>query len=90
LKAVRFLKACAAGVILAAIATIYVSAAKPVASSTDETIANGVHVEGVDLSGMSLEEARQALENKVTQMASTTVSLNMGGNVVTSTLADMG
>ena len=90
MKAVRFLKACAAGVILSAITIINAYAGKPVASSSDQTIANGVHVEGVDLSGMSLEEAREALQNKVTQMASTTVSLNMGGNVVTSTLADMG
>ena len=90
MKAVRFLKACAAGVILSAITTLYAFGAKPVASSSDQTIASGVHVEGVDLSGMSLEEAREALQNKVTQMASTTVSLNMGGNVVTSTLADMG
>ncbi len=90
MKADRFLKVFAAGVILAAVTTVYAHAAKPVASSYDQTIASGVHVEGVDLSGMSLEEARGALQTKVDQMASTPVSLTIGGNVVTSSLADMG
>ena len=90
MKSVRILKTCAAGVFLSALITTYAYADRPVASSTDQTIASGVHVEGVDLSGMSLEEASAALQNKVNEMASTAITLNMGENVITTSLADMG
>ena len=90
MKIVRILKTCAAGVFLSALITTYAYADRPVASSTDQTIASGVHVEGVDLSGMSLEEASAALQNKVNEMASTAITLNMGENVITTSLADMG
>ncbi len=83
-------KALAAGALLSCLLAAHVYAGKPIASSSDETIAGGVHVEGVDLSGMSPEEARSALENKVSELASTTVSLHMGDDVITTTLADMG
>ena len=39
---------------------------------------------------MSLEEASAALQNKVNEMASTAITLNMGENVITTSLADMG
>ena len=90
MKRVRILKTCAAGVFLSALITTYAYSDRPVASSTDQTIASGVHVEGVDLSGMSLEEASAALQNKVNEMASTAITLNMGENVITTSLADMG
>ena len=49
---------------MAALLTIQAPADRPVASSSDSTIAAGVHVEGIDLSGMTPEEARQALRTK--------------------------
>ncbi len=67
-----------------------VLAQKTVASSSDTTIANGVHVEGVDLSGLSPEAAKGALENKISTMASTPVRLKLGENVITSSLLDLG
>ena len=48
--------------VLALFCTLPAAAAKPVASVSDDTIANGVFVEGVDLSGMSVEEASAALQ----------------------------
>ncbi len=90
MKRGRFARMCAAGAILAAMITTYAYADRPVASSSDQTIASGVHVEGVDLSGMSLDEAEAALQTKVGELASTAVSLNIGGNTVTTSLADMG
>ncbi len=89
-KHVSILKAAIMGAVLAAAIPVGVSAQKTVASSSDSTIANGVHVEGVDLSGMSPEAAKQALENKIAAMASTPVRLTLDDNVITSSLADLG
>ncbi len=82
-----------AALLALAVAVAYPSgiyAQKTVASATDLTIANGVHVEGVDLSGLSPEDAKSALQNKVSTMASTPVVLTLGENVITSSLADLG
>ncbi len=65
-------------------------AQKTVASSTDTTIANGVHVEGVDLSGLTPEQAKEALQGKVNTMAATPVTLKLGDNIITSSLGDLG
>ena len=81
---------CTAGVLLSFIITSYVYAERPVASSSDLTIASGVHVEGVDLSGMSVEEATAALEAKVAELSSTVISMTIGSNTVTTSLGDMG
>ena len=75
---------------IALLTAVQVQAGKPVASVSDSTIANGVYVEGVDLSGMTPEEAKEALKAKVDTMASTPVSLRMNSNVITSSLADLG
>lgn len=90
MKPGRIARAFMAGAVLSALLTIYTYADKPVASSSDRTIASGVHVQGVDLSGMSMEDASAALSAKVSELSSTTVSLHMGDNVITTTLADMG
>lgn len=75
---------------IAVLLSIPVSAAKPVASVSDNTIANGVYVEGVDLSGMSPDEARQALMAKADSLAATEVYLRLGENTITTTLAELG
>ena len=72
------------------IVSMPVLAAKPVASVSDSTIASGVHVEGVDLSGMSPDQAKEALRAKAASMAATPVNLRIAGNIVTSSLADLG
>ena len=75
---------------MAALLTIQAPADRPVASSSDSTIAAGVHVEGIDLSGMTPEEARQALRTKADSMASTSVNLRLDDKIITSSLADLG
>jgi hypothetical protein len=65
-----------AGLLCAALAlfsALPAAAARPVASVSDDTIASGVYVEGVDLSGMSVDEANAALQAKVAEMAATLV-----------------
>ena len=75
---------------LTVLCSMQANAGRPVASSSDTTIANGVYVEGVDLSGMTPDEAKQALKAKTDSLASTSVNLRLGNNVITSSLADLG
>ena len=84
------LRAVLTGALAAAIFSLRVPADKPVASSSDTTLANGVFVEGVNLSGMTPDEAKQALQAKADAMAATNVNLRLAGNVITSSLADLG
>ncbi len=84
------LRAAVLAVMLAAVVPSGASAQKTIASSSDTTIANGVHVEGVDLSGLSPEAARSALEGRVSTLSSTPVILKLGENVITSSLNDLG
>lgn len=82
-----------AGLLCAALAlfsALPAAAARPVASVSDDTIASGVYVEGVDLSGMSVDEANAALQAKVAEMAATPVTVTMGDNAVSTTLGDLG
>lgn len=74
----------------AALFSIQAQAGKPVASASDTTIANGVYVEGVDLSGMTPEQAKDALKAKADSMAATAVNLRLGDRVITTSLADLG
>ena len=43
-----------------------------------------------DLTGMTPEEARQALSDKADSLAATAVNLRLGDNVITCSLADLG
>ncbi len=78
------------GAALAVMFPVGAFAQKTVASSTDTTIANGVHVEGVDLSGMTPELAKEALQGKVNTLSATPVVLKLGENVITTSLGDLG
>ena len=75
---------------LAGLLSFHTQAAKPVALASDTTIANGVQVEGVDLSGMTPEQAKAALQAKADALASTPVNLWMGENIITTSLAELG
>lgn len=90
MKRGTFLRICLTGAAAAALFSVQTMAGKPVASVSDPTIANGVHVEGIDLSGMTPEEAKGALQARVDALASTPVNLRYGSNVITSSLADFG
>lgn len=67
-----------------------VSFAAAGAGAAEATITKGVTIEGVDVSGMTQEQADQALQQKAQEIGQTPVTLMMGGNPVTVTLADLG
>jgi len=59
-------------------------------SAAENTICAGIHVEGVDIGGMSETDALAAIQNKVNEMGAAPVTLLMGDNTVSSTLAQLG
>ena len=75
---------------LAALFSLRAAADRPVASVSDSTIASGVSVEGVDLSGMTPDQAKDALQAKADSLASTPVTLRYGSSLICATLADFG
>jgi len=54
------------------------------------TVPAGIYVGGQDLGGMDTEEAKQAIENYVSQMADQTVTLNVAGTAVETTAKELG
>ena len=57
----------------------------------DRTIANGIYAEDIDLSGMTVDEAKKKVRERVDTQAASKISLNgVGGNVVTVTASDLG
>ena len=89
MRGVKLVLTCALGALLAG-AIASAAFADTVALAEDKTIAAGVHVEGVDLSLMSVDEANAAIQAKVSEMAQTPVTLRMGDNQVTASLAELG
>ena len=60
------------------------------AGASEATITRGVTIEGVDVGGMTEEEARTAIEQKAQEMGQTPVTAMMGDNPVQTTLAELG
>lgn len=60
------------------------------AHEEETVISNGVFVEGIDVSGMTAEEASGAIREKVSQMGEATVTLMMGDTPITATLNQLG
>lgn len=60
------------------------------AQDEDAVISNGVLIEGIDVSGMTLDQASAAVEEKITQLGETMVTLTIGDNQVTATLNQLG
>lgn len=60
------------------------------ALAAEATITKGVVIEGVDVGGMTEEEAKKALQQKAQEMGATPVTLMVGDNAVSTTLADLG
>jgi vancomycin resistance protein YoaR len=85
-----FFRTVLAGSMLAALFSLRAAADRPVASVSDSTIASGVSVEGVDLSGMTPDQAKDALQAKADSLASTPVTLRYGSSLICATLADFG
>ena len=53
-------------------------------------IHDGVHIGGMDMSGMSAKEAAQALERKLFETKGYLISLNLGHTILTVTAGDLG
>ena len=60
------------------------------AHENDTVISNGVYIEGIDVSGMTVQQASDAVSQKVSQMGEATVTLNMGDNQISTTLNELG
>ena len=60
------------------------------AAQKDAVISNGVLIEGIDVSGMTIEQASAAVEEKAAQIGETMVTLTIGDNQVTATLNQLG
>ena len=55
-----------------------------------DTIHEGVYVSDVDVSGMTAEEAKAAVEEKVQELGSKTITLKVEGSSVSATAGDLG
>ncbi|MCR1840476.1 VanW family protein [Murimonas intestini] len=60
------------------------------ASDSAGTINKGVYIGGVDVSGMTVEEASQAVEAKVAEMGNTKVTLRVADKQLDTTAAELG
>lgn len=56
----------------------------------DETISEGIHIESVDVSGMTYEEALSAVNEYVNGLGSTEVNLHVNENTVTVPVSELG
>ena len=59
-----------------------IAAAAVGAQASEATITKGVSIEGVDVGGMTKNQAEAALEEKAQQLGQTKVTLMMGDNPV--------
>ena len=60
------------------------------AGAEELTISDGIFVGGVDVSGMTTEEASKAVKKRVKEMGEATVTLMMGENPITTTFNSLG
>lgn len=68
---------------------IKVMAAEAV-SSEELTMKPGVYIDTMDVAGMTLEEARQTVQNYIDELSQTQIHITFGEDVETLTLADLG
>ena len=83
MKGRRFVLAACGGLMM-------IAAAAGGAQASEATITKGVSIEGVDVGGMTKNQAEAALEEKAQQLGQTKVTLMMGDNPVTTTLGELG
>ncbi len=56
----------------------------------EAVISNGIFIEGIDVGGMTEQEASDAVKQKVKEMGETTVTLMMGDTPITASLNNLG
>lgn len=74
----------------AAVGAVWAVLAAGSAWGEEPLISNGIFIEGIDVSGMTVSEAVSAVKAKVAQMGEATVTLMMGDTPITTTLNDLG
>ncbi len=58
--------------------------------NTKDVIQNGVYIENLDISGMSVEDAKEAIEEYAKNKAKTKISITVNKDVIETTLAELG
>ena len=89
MKGSRLLAACMFSAFLAA-GCMLPGVGSRVFAAQETTIAKGIYVEGVNVGGMTMEEAKQAIQAKVDEMGSTSVTLMFADQPITTTLSELG
>ena len=59
-------------------------------SAKETVVSSGVYVEGIDAGGMTKEELKAAVRQKVDELAATPVTLTIDGQAITAFLSDFG
>ena len=89
MKGSRLLAACVLSTFLAA-GCMLPGVGSRVFAAQETTIAKGIYVEGVNVGGMTMEEAKQAIQAKVDEMGATSVTLMFADQPITTTLSELG
>lgn len=80
-----------AGILIAcAVLLVAVTQVFAVTEDNDKTIKQGVSIDTVDVSGMTYDEAKEAVEEMIKQKAAAKVSIDINGKAVDTTLGDLG
>lgn len=66
-----------------------VSAKHAMAASEDEVVTKGVYIDSINISGMTIKEAEQAVNDYVSDLQSKTITVNIDGNNEIITLGDL-
>lgn len=74
----------------AVLCTAFLAGGTTAMAAESSTIHTGVYVDGIDLSGMTREEAMNTLNTYVEKMGEETLTLKIGENELTPTLSELG
>ena len=72
------------------LAGTFLTAAVSASQEKQDTVSNGVRIQGIDCGGMTVEEVTAAVNEKVKQLGETVVNMTVGDQTVSATLNDLG
>ena len=72
------------------LAGTFLTAAVSASQEKQDTVSNGVRIQGIDCGGMTVEEVTAAVNEKVKQLGETAVNMTVGDQTVSATLNDLG
>ena len=61
-----------------------------ISASAEDRIIQGVFIDDLDVSGMTYDEAKKAVEQKVSQMQKSSVTVQVGEDTIEATMVDLG